>query len=196
MRVVAAVLLLVSALHAGLWGVLRDKEPAPDFKGLLPSVSYAPFEGAAHPDIDNIPTVEKIRADLKTLSTMTRAIRLYSSTGGVELVPPIAAEFGLKVTVGAWIDKDKDRNEREIKAAIELARKNSNVIGVVVGNEVIYRGEQKVEDLIEHDQEGQGLGPRARHDRRDLEHLARQSRPCSNVDFIAAHVLPYWENFR
>src|SRR5215510_7402470 len=149
MRAVVVVLLLVSALHAGLWGVLRDKEPAPDFKGLLPSVSYAPFEGSAHPDIDNIPTIEKIRADLKTLSTMTRAIRLYSSTGGVELVPPIAAEFGLKVTVGAWIDKNSDRNEREIDAAINLARRNSNVNGIVVGNETIYRGEQKVEDLIE-----------------------------------------------
>ena len=80
---------------------------------------------------------------------MTRAIRLYSSTGGVELVPPIAAEFGLKVTVGAWIDKNADRNEREIDAAITLAKRNSNVIGVVVGNETIYRGEQKVEDLIE-----------------------------------------------
>src|SRR6202023_3707371 len=97
----------------------------------------------------NIPTIEKIRADLKTLSTMTRAIRLYSSTGGVELVPPIAAEFGLKVTVGAWIDKNADRNEREIDAAINLAKHNSNVIGIVVGNETLYRGEQKAEALIE-----------------------------------------------
>ena len=52
--------------------------------------------------------LEKIRADLKKLATMTKAIRLYSSTGGVELVPAIAAEFGLKVTVGAWIDKNDD----------------------------------------------------------------------------------------
>ncbi|MGY4351907.1 exo-beta-1,3-glucanase (GH17 family)/cellulose synthase/poly-beta-1,6-N-acetylglucosamine synthase-like glycosyltransferase [Bradyrhizobium sp. GM7.3] len=196
MRVVAAVLLLVSALHAGLWGVLRDKEPAPDFKGLLPSVSYAPFEGSAHPDIDNIPTVEKIRADLKTLSTMTRAIRLYSSTGGVELVPPIAAEFGLKVTVGAWIDKDKDRNEREIKAAIELARKNSNVNGVVVGNEVIYRGEQKVEDLIEMIKKVKG-SVRVPVTTGEIWNIWRDNPDLgSNVDFIAAHVLPYWENFR
>ena len=56
-------------------------------------------------------------------------------------MPPIAAEFGLKVTVGAWIDKDKDRNKREIEAVIDLARRNSNVIGVVVGNETIFRGE-------------------------------------------------------
>ncbi len=195
MRAVVAVLLFVTAAHAALWGLFQEKQQAPDFRGILPSVSYAPFEGTAHPDVDNIPTVEKIRADLKKLSTITRAIRLYSSTGGVELVPPIAAEFGLKVTVGAWIDKNVDRNEREIDAAINLARRNSNVIGVVVGNETIYRGEQKVDDLIE-------LIKRVKkavnvpvttgeiwNIWRDFPQLAY------SVDFIAAHVLPYWENF-
>jgi len=195
MRAVVAVLLFVTAAHAGLWGLFRDRQQAPDFRGILPSVSYAPFEGTAHPDVDNIPSEEKIRADLKKLSTITRAIRLYSSTGGVELVPPIAAEFGLKVTVGAWIDKNVERNEREIDAAINLARRNSNVIGVVVGNETVYRGEQKVDDLIE-------LIKRVKKSVnvpvttgeiwniwRDYPQLAY------SVDFIAAHVLPYWENF-
>jgi exo-beta-1,3-glucanase (GH17 family)/cellulose synthase/poly-beta-1,6-N-acetylglucosamine synthase-like glycosyltransferase len=195
MRAVVAVLVFVTAAHAALWGIFQEKQQAPDFRGILPSVSYAPFEGTAHPDVDNIPTVEKIRADLKKLSTITRAIRLYSSTGGVELVPPIAAEFGLKVTVGAWIDKNNDRNEREIDAAINLVRRNSNVIGVVVGNETIYRGEQKVDDLIE-------LIKRVKKSVnvpvttgeiwniwRDFPQLAY------SVDFIAAHVLPYWENF-
>ena len=195
MRAVVAVLVFVTAAHAALWGIFQDRQQAPDFTGMLPSVSYAPFEGTAHPDVDNIPTAEKIRSDLKKLSTMTRAIRLYSSTGGVEMVPPIAAEFGLKVTLGAWIDKNTDRNEREIDAAINLARKNSNVIGIVVGNETVFRGEQKVEDLIE-------LIKRVKKSVnvpvttgeiwniwRDYPELA------SNVDFVAAHVLPYWENF-
>src|SRR5215470_11391274 len=149
MRAIVAVLLFVSAVHAALWGVLQEKKQAPDFNGMLPSLSYAPFEGTEHPDVDNIPSAEKIRADLKKLSTITRAIRLYSSTGGVEMVPPIAAEFGLKVTVGVWIDKNTDRNNREIESAINLARRNSNVVGIVVGNETIFRGEQKVDDLIE-----------------------------------------------
>jgi len=195
MRAVVAVLVFVTAAHAALWGIFQEKQQAPDFHGILPSLSYAPFEGTAHPDTNNIPTVERIRADLKKLSTITRAIRLYSSTGGVELVPPIAAEFGIKVTVGAWIDKNNDRNEREIDAAINLARHNSNVIGVVVGNETIYRGEQKVDDLIE-------LIKRVKKSVnvpvttgeiwniwRDYPQLAY------SVDFIAAHVLPYWENF-
>ena len=145
--------------------------------------------------MDNIPQAEKIRGDLKKLSSMTRAIRLYSSTGGVELVPPIAAEFGLKVTVGAWIDKNSERNEREIDAAINLAKRNSNVIGIVVGNETIYRGEQKVEDLIE-------LIKRVKKSVNvpvttgEIWNIWRDSPElASSVDFIAAHVLPYWENF-
>ena len=178
-----------------MWGALRDKRQAPDFTGVLPSVSYAPFEGTGHPDVDNIPSIEKIRADMKKLAPLTRAIRLYSSTGGVELVPPIAAEFGLKVTVGAWIDKNVDRNEREIDAAISLARHNGNVIGVVVGNETVYRGEQKVDDLIE-------LIKRVKKSVNvpvttgEIWNIWRDYPQLGySVDFIAAHVLPYWENF-
>ena len=55
MRAVIAVLVLVSGLHAALWGLLRDEQQAPDFNGILPSVSYQPFEGSAHPDVDNVP---------------------------------------------------------------------------------------------------------------------------------------------
>src|ERR1700682_3924161 len=118
MRAVVAVLLFVTAAHAALWGLFQEKQPAPDFRGILPSVSYALFEGTGHPDVDNIPNVEKIRADMKKLATLTRAIRLYSSTGGVELVPPIAAECGPQVTVGAWIDKNVDRKQRQSDGAI------------------------------------------------------------------------------
>src|SRR3984893_6666399 len=141
MRVIVAVLLFVSAAHAAIWGVLQEKQPAPDFSGILPSVSYAPFE-RAHIVADEAADSEKIRTDLKKLATMTRAIRLYTSTEGSELVPPVAAEFGLKVTLGVWIDSNADRTDREIKAAINLARKNSNVIGIVIGNETIFRAEQ------------------------------------------------------
>jgi len=195
MRAVIAVLLFVTAAHAGLWGLLQDKQSAPDFRGILPSVSYAPFEGTAHPDVDNIPSTEKIRADLKKLATLTKAIRLYSSTGGVELVPPIAAEFGLKVTVGAWIDKNVDRNEREIDSAINLARRNSNVNGIVVGNETIYRGEQKIEDLIKLIQRVKGSVNVPVTTGEIWNIWLEHPELASSVDFIAAHILPYWEGF-
>ncbi len=195
MRAVVAVLLFVTAAHAGLWGVLREKQQAPDFNGILPSVSYAPFEGTGHPDVDNIPNAEKIRADMKTLATVTRAIRLYSSTGGVELVPPIANEAGLKVTVGAWIDKNVDRNEREMLAAIDLAKHNGNVNGVVVGNETIYRGEQKIDDLIKLIQRVKGSVNVPVTTGEIWNIWLEHPELASSVDFIAAHILPYWEGF-
>jgi exo-beta-1,3-glucanase (GH17 family)/cellulose synthase/poly-beta-1,6-N-acetylglucosamine synthase-like glycosyltransferase len=193
MRAVAAVLLFVAAAHAGIWGVLRDRQQAPDFSGMLPSVSYAPFEPKHL--VDNVRDSEKIRADLKILSTMTRAVRLYSSTEGAELVPPIAAEFGMKVMVGAWIDKDKERNKTEIAAAIDLARHNSNVIGVVVGNETVYRGEQKIDELIELIKQVK-KSVSVPVTTGEIWNIWRDNPQLAySVDFIAAHVLPYWEFF-
>jgi len=245
MRAIAAVLLLVSATHAGIWGLLQDKQPAPDFNGMLPSVSYTPFE-PGHV-VDKTADPDRIRADLKKLSTITRAIRGYSAMEGNELVPPIAAEFGLKVTVGAWIDKDDQRNEREIAAAIDLARRYSNVIGIVVGNETVYRGEQvPIENLGPRP----GVGPEPEEAARILGEEAQRLREAeaqpedkkaeaqrraiaennvrrlikliqrvkksvgvpvttgeiwniwrdypelaSSVDFVGAHILPYWENY-
>src|SRR5712675_1104858 len=195
MRAVVAVLVFVTAAHAALWGVFREKQPAPDFRGILPSVSYAPFDGTGHPDVDNLPNADKIRADVKTLAPLTRAIRLYSSTGGVEMVPPIANEVGLKVTVGAWIDKNIDRNEREMLSAIDLAKRNSNVNGIVVGNETIYRGEQKIEDLIKLIQRVK-KSVNVPVTTGEIWNIWRDNPKLGySVDFIAAHVLPYWENF-
>src|SRR5580658_2220454 len=149
MRTVVAVLALVACVHAGLWALLRTKEVAPDFTGQLASVSYAPFVNSDHPDSGTRPTAEQIRADLKAIAPYTRAIRTYSATGGAELVPPIAAEFGLKVTVGAWIGKDNLRNEREINSALDLARRYGNVNAIMVGNEAVgVRAEISAGDLI------------------------------------------------
>src|ERR1700709_263250 len=195
MRAVVAVLLFVTAAHAALWGGLREKQQAPDFRGILPSVSYAPFDGTGHPDVDNIPNTDRIRSDLKTLAGVTRAIRLYSSTGGGEPGPPTANKTRLKVTVGPWIDKNVDRNEREMLSAIELAKRNGNVNGIVVGNETIYRGEQKIEDLIKLIQRVKGSVNVPVTTGEIWNIWLEHPELASSVDFIAAHILPYWEGF-
>src|SRR3984957_146401 len=192
MRTVVAVLALVACVHAGLWSLLRTKETAPDFTGQLASVSYAPFADSSHPDTGQRPTAEQIRADLKAIAPYTRAIRTYSSTGGAELVPPIAAEFGLKVTVGAWIDKNQDRNERKIRSALELARHNSNVNAIIVGNETMLRTETSAEDLIKLIQRVKRSSPVPVSTGEIWSAWIDPPELASAVDFIAAHILPYW----
>jgi exo-beta-1,3-glucanase (GH17 family)/cellulose synthase/poly-beta-1,6-N-acetylglucosamine synthase-like glycosyltransferase len=195
MRTVAAVLALVACVHAGMWALLQHKETAPNFTGQLASVSYSPFADSDHPDSGVRPTAEQIRADLKAIAPYTRAIRTYSATGGAELVPPIAAEFGLKVTVGAWIDKDQDRNEREIRSALDLARHYSNVNAIVVGNETTLRAEMSVDDLIKLIQRVKRSSPVPVTTGEIWTVWIDHPELASAVDFIAAHILPYWEGF-
>jgi exo-beta-1,3-glucanase (GH17 family)/cellulose synthase/poly-beta-1,6-N-acetylglucosamine synthase-like glycosyltransferase len=191
MRIAAVVLALVACVHAGLWALGRNQTPAPNFDGTLASVSYTPFADSAHPDSVRA-TAEQIRADLKVIAPYTHAIRTYSSTGGVELVPPIADEFGLKVTVGAWIDKDEKRNEREIRAAIELAKKNRNVIGVVVGNETIFRGDKTEDEIVKLIQRVKREVQVPVTTGEIASAWSDSPKLVAAVDFVAAHVLPYW----
>ncbi len=195
MRTVAAVIAFVACVHAGLWAVARNRLPAPDFAGQLASVSYAPFEGNTNAETGGKARAEQIRSDLNLLAPLTRAIRTYSSTNGVELVPGIASEFGLRVTIGAWIDKNQDRNEREIRSVIELAKRHSNVNGVIVGNETIFRGEQKISELIEKIQRVK-RSVSVPVTTGEIWHVwIEHPELVSAVDYIAAHILPYWEGF-
>ncbi len=195
MRSVAAVIALVACVQAGLWALASRQTSAPDFDGQLASVSYAPFGGAAHPDSGTQAQAAQIRADLQMLAPMTRAIRTYSSTGGVELVPGIAQEFGLRVTVGAWIDKNKDRNDREIASVIDLAKRHSNVNGIIVGNETIYRGDQTVPELIKKIQQVKRSTNVPVTTGEIWNVWIEHPELVSQVDYIAAHILPYWEGF-
>jgi cellulose synthase/poly-beta-1,6-N-acetylglucosamine synthase-like glycosyltransferase/exo-beta-1,3-glucanase (GH17 family) len=179
MRSAALVVALVACLHAGAWALRQTQASAPNFDGTLNSVSYSPFTTSAHPDAEGSrPPEERIRADLKAIAPYTKAIRLYASTGGVEQVPKIADEFGLKVTLGIWLDKtdrrdkapenDPDcnnpfekemgilmkvpcssRNIREIRSALDLLRKNRNINALMVGNETLLNRYFTADELAE-----------------------------------------------
>ncbi len=195
MRTVAAVVALVVCVHAGLWTLLERQQAVSNVDGPLASISYSPYARSQHPDYGDRPTAEQIRADLKILSPYTQAIRTYSSTGGGELVPAIAAEFGLKVTLGIWIDKNEARNEREIQAAIALARRYSNINAIVVGNETTLRAEKSVDDLLRLIQRVKRQSPVPVTTGEIWTVWIEHPELASAVDFIAAHILPYWDGF-
>src|ERR1700692_3601357 len=96
MRTVAAVVVLVLCVHAGLWGLLQRHQAVADIDYPLASISYSPYTRSQHPDLGDRPTEAQIRADLRLVAPYARAIRTYSSTGGVEPGPATAAAVGLK----------------------------------------------------------------------------------------------------
>ena len=193
MRTVAAVVVLVLCVHAGLWSLLQRHQAVAGIDYPLASISYSPYTRSQHPDLGDRPTEAQIRADLKVLSPYTQAIRTYSSTGGGELIPAIAEEFGLKVTLGIWIDKNEARNEREIQSAIALARRYRNVNAIVVGNETIYRAEKTIPELIKLIQRVKRHSSVPVTTGEIWSVWVEHPELASAVDFIAAHILPYWE---
>ena len=112
-------------------------------------------------------------------------------------MPPIAAEFGLKVTVGVWLDKDEERNEREIRSA---HRSRAHATATSTASWSATRRSLRARDrrsptssrLIQRVKRDQQPG--AGDDRRNLD-ASGIDHPelASAVDFIAAHILPYWE---
>src|SRR5882724_479796 len=188
---VILILCLVAGVHLSLWGLAEPRTAAAQVEGKLPSVSY---NRLAKPSSKDLAVSEAlIRADLTAIAKLAKAIRTYASTGGLERVPEIAAEFGLTVTLGIWIDKDEARNEREIETALDLARRYPNVTRLVVGNETFFRHEHTAAELAKMVRRVKRDSPvpvaTADHWRTFIDHPEL----VDAVDQVFAHIIPYWE---
>lgn len=96
----------------------------------------------------DIVTEEQVRRRMEVLKPHAKWVRTFSCTEGNELIPKVAKEMGIKTLVGAWLGKDPEVNEREIKGLIKLAKKGLVDIAAV-GNEVMYRKDLSEEELLD-----------------------------------------------
>lgn len=94
-------------------------------------------------------TRSQIERRLEIMRPHTKWIRTFSCTDGNDLIAQIAKEKGFKTLVGAWLGKDKEMNEKEIAAAIKLTKMGC-VDVLAVGNEVLYRKDLTVDELIDY----------------------------------------------
>ena len=138
----------------------------------------------------------QIEDDLARLAKITDCVRTYSTEFGQDQIAGIAARHGLKVLQGLWLSGHADKNREQIETAVALANRYPDTIrAVVVGNEVLLRGEMSAEDLA--------ATIRAVKARVKVpvtyadvwEYWLRNRDVASAVDFITIHILPYWEDF-
>ena len=101
----------------------------------------------------------QIRRRMEIVASHTKWVRSFSCTQGNELIPKVAREKDLKTMVGAWISQDKERNEREIKALVQLAEAGLVDIAAV-GNEVLQRNELSEQAIIQYLQQVRALLPK------------------------------------
>jgi exo-beta-1,3-glucanase (GH17 family) len=163
----------------------------------LQCVSYAPFRGAQTPLVETTHiTTEQIAEDLAQLAKITDCVRTYSIENGVDQVPALAAKLGLKVIQGIWLGSNRLKNLAQISTAVQLAKNYSGTItALVVGNEVLLRGEMTVADLVANIRsvKAQVAVPVTYAD--VWEFWLKNREVYDAVDFVTIHILPYWEDF-
>ena len=112
-------------------------------------VSYAPFRGDQTPlSPTTHVAAEQIAQDLAQLVKISDCVRTYSVENGLDQIPELASKVGLKVIQGIWLGSNRLKNLAQISTAVRLTKEYPTTISsVVVGNEVLLRGEMTTSDL-------------------------------------------------
>lgn len=197
---VVVVVALATALHASVWLLMHERVSPPNANGVLASLSFSPINPKHDGETDKTSEAQ-IRSDLAAVAPYTRAVRTYSVSNGLDQVPQLASEVGLRVTLGVWINDWQEQNERELERAIDLAKHHRNIDSIIVGNESVFRS-QALHDRDPNDVVRDLIGKIQRVKREVSVPVTTAEVPnvwfehpelASAVDYIAVHVLPYWE---
>jgi len=162
--------------------------------GKLDCLSYTPPHDEPLVRASIVPRAQ-LQHDLALLAPRVRCVRIYSVSNGLDQVPAIARELGLKVLLGLWIGTDALHNQQEIKLGLEVAARDSDVVeAVIVGNEVLLRHELTAEQL--------GLLIAQVNAATDLpvtyadvwDFWKANPSLAVHADFLTIHLLPYWDD--
>jgi glucan 1,3-beta-glucosidase len=197
---VVGLAVLCAAIIAAAWGWLGAPVDMPSDplgpNGKLYCVSYAPFRHSQSPlDPATQITAAQIEDDIARLSKLTDCVRTYSVDFSLDLVPGIAERHGMKVIMGIWLSQQPDKNRYQVATAIALANKYpATVRAVVVGNEVLLRGDMAASDLATTIREVKSRVPVPVTYADVWEFWLRNPELASAADFVTIHILPYWED--
>ncbi|CAK0765936.1 Glycosyltransferase [Gammaproteobacteria bacterium] len=187
------IVVVVAFLNLGLWATFNHSEAVVSWSGIIKGVSFSPYGADQSPVHGDHPDPAIVAGDLKLLAGKVDRIRTYTSTDGVEDVPRIAAQYGLRVTAGAWLDQRTERNEKEVQNLIHNVRTYPNIERVIVGNESILRGDLTADQLIRYLRRVRALTDVPVSTAEPWHVWIKHPELAAEVDYIAIHVLPYWE---
>lgn len=144
-------------------------------------------------DITDVLIESEVRQRIEVIAQHTKWVRTFSCTQGHEMIPAIAKEKKIKTAVGAWISKDKERNEKEINSLVALAKKGLVDIAVV-GNEVLLRNELsagEISNYLKRVREQLAPLPVAYVDA--YFHIIENPELIQQSDMVMINCYPFWE---
>lgn len=159
---------------------------------ILDGVAYGPFRDGQRPGTSNLPTEAEIQEDLDILSRHTSHIRLYGAGETAPDIVRLAAEKGISVTLGAWIDADPATNELELASLVSQTSHYSNVVAAVVGNERLLFHEISETQLITYIQQVQQAVDVPVSTAETWDVWLDHPQLAAVVDYLLVHIHPYW----
>ncbi len=187
------ILLVVVLGNLFIWAMLNRPHSERDYEGVIRGVSFSPYQKAQDPFKQKYPSVEDIERDLALVKDQVTAVRSYSSLNGLEEIPRLARRHGLEVTAGAWLDRRPEVNDQEIRSLIRNVNRYSNIERVIVGNESILREDLTPAQLTKYLREVKRLVNVPVSTAEPWHIWLKHRELAKEVDYIAIHVLPYWE---
>jgi exo-beta-1,3-glucanase (GH17 family)/cellulose synthase/poly-beta-1,6-N-acetylglucosamine synthase-like glycosyltransferase len=183
----------VAALLISILALMNRPEPEPAWPTKISGYSFSPLREHQDASRGIYPSTTEIDADLRFLQGKTRAVRSYTVADTLGEIPALAAPYGFKVTVGAWIDGRLESNEAELAKAIEIVNQHPNVNQLMVGNEVMLRADVSKAQLIDYLERARKAVNVPVGTAEPWHVWIRHPELAEHVDFIAVHMLPYWE---
>jgi len=187
-------LALIVFINFSIWSYVNNPLQLQPWTKTTMGVTFDPMRKQDTPQSNTYPSEADIDSDLSLLANKVHAVRTYSVLKGLDKVPELAAKHNLNVTVGAWIDDNLEKNRQEIETLINLNRQNnSNIVRVMVGNEVMLRKNVSEDALIEYIREVKRNTWRPVSTSETWDMWIAHPKLVDEVDFIGVHILPYWE---
>ena len=187
-------LVLLVVINMFFWSFVNQPQSGQSWDGTMMGVSFNPLRASHDPEKGLYPSREEISQDLELVAGKVHAIRTYSVRNGMEDIPELAANYGLNAAIGAWISADKEANQEEIDNLIAISRQDyPNIVRTLVGNEAIMRKDVTVEELIEYIRAVKMHTWRPVSTAETWDIWLKHPELADEVDFIAVHILPYWE---
>ncbi|TAN66747.1 MAG: glycosyltransferase [Methylobacter sp.] len=187
-------LALIVFINFSIWSYVNNPLQLQPWTKTTMGVTFDPMRKQDTQTSNTFPSEADIDHDLSLLANKVYAVRTYSVLKGLDKIPELAAKYNLNTTVGAWIDGNLEKNRQEVETLINVSRQNNpKIIRIMVGNEVLLRAEITAEQLIEYIREVKRNTWRPVSTSETWDVWLKHPELVAEVDFIAVHILPYWE---
>ncbi|MDD5754284.1 MAG: cellulose synthase, partial [Methylococcales bacterium] len=194
--VILLTLLLLLVVNFSIWSYVNNPLQIQPWTKTTMGVTYDPMRKQDTQTSNTFPSAEEIENDFALLTNKVFAVRTYNvaKEKGLDKIPELAAKHNLNSTVGAWIGVDLEENRKQVDTLVEIAKQyNPKLIRLMVGNEVLLRGDVTEEELIGYIRSVKQNVTKPVSTSETWDVWIKHPKLVDEVDFIAIHVLPYWE---